>query len=90
MTSRTELRESVDLENRADLMAAACHFGEASRLMSHANAIRKRAFGPGLGPNELRDLTHEALPRHPKGRSMTNSKQSLSVGDYVFYAPTSR
>lgn len=63
MSELTELRESVELERQADLYAAACDFGSASRLMKQANAIRRRQFGHGLGPNELREKTHEAMAR---------------------------
>lgn len=55
-----DLRESIDLEDKSDLMAVACNFGEASALMKQANRIRERHFGK-LDPNELRRLTHEAL-----------------------------
>jgi hypothetical protein len=55
-----ELRESVDLENCADLHAVSGNFGEASWLMKQANAIRKRIFGP-YDPNVLREKTHAAL-----------------------------
>ncbi|HYI43708.1 MAG TPA: hypothetical protein VD768_08820 [Sphingomicrobium sp.] len=51
----------MDLEARADLMAAACQFGEAAELMRRANALRSAAFGRGLDPNELRALAHSAL-----------------------------
>jgi hypothetical protein len=57
-----ELRESVALESQADLMAAACRFGDASRLMRQVNAIRRRAFG-SFDPNELRERTRAALSR---------------------------
>jgi hypothetical protein len=60
MTDIVELRESVELENRADLCAAACNFREASRLMKAANAIRSRHFGK-LDPRELREQTLAAL-----------------------------
>jgi hypothetical protein len=56
-----ELRRSVQFEDQSDLMAAAFNFGEASRLMREANAIRARKFGQGLDPNRLRALTAEAL-----------------------------
>jgi hypothetical protein len=58
-----ELRESVELERQSDLYACACDFAQASRLMSQANAIRRRHFGRGLDPNELREMTNEALSR---------------------------
>lgn len=54
------LRESVELESRADLLAACCHFGEASDLMKRANKTRREAFGPWT-VNELRDFTMMAL-----------------------------
>jgi hypothetical protein len=56
------LRESVELERRSDLMAHACNFGEASRLMRQANRIREREFGR-FDPNELRERTQEALSK---------------------------
>lgn len=61
MADIAALRESVQLEDRADLAAAACNFDEAIRLMREANAIRKRQFGSGFDPNRLRELTHDAL-----------------------------
>jgi len=60
MPDTDELRESVDLENRADLYAPGGNFREASYLMREANRIRKRHFG-SLDPNELRERTHAAL-----------------------------
>lgn len=61
MADLAQLRESFALEDRADLLAAACRFGEASALMKAANAIRRREFGSGMGPNELRALSAQAL-----------------------------
>ena len=49
------LRESVEMESRADLMAVAGNFGEAAALMNRANRIRRQQFGP-FDPNALRDL----------------------------------
>ena len=60
MTTKAILRQSVDLENRADLHAYACQFGPASRLMKEANRLRESVLGKG-DPNTLRDLTHAAL-----------------------------
>jgi hypothetical protein len=57
-----ELRHSVELENRADLCAASCNFGDAVALMREANRIRGGVFG-GCDPNELRDKTLAALTR---------------------------
>ena len=61
-----ELRESVRLEDQADLMAAACNFGEASYYMREANKIRASWFGHGLNPNDLRERTHAALRSQQK------------------------
>jgi hypothetical protein len=61
MTDRLgELRESVELERRSDLFAAAGNLSEATRLMKAANAIRSRHFGK-LDPRELREQTLAAL-----------------------------
>ena len=54
------LRQSVDLENRADLMAVSGDFREAAWLMKKANEIRRANFGP-YSINELRDLTASAI-----------------------------
>ena len=55
------LRESFDLESRADLFAASGNFREASRLMKQANVIRRRTLGIGSDPNELRAAARRAL-----------------------------
>jgi hypothetical protein len=54
------LRESIALEDRADLMASACQFGDAAYYMKQANRIRERQFGR-LDPNRLRALTAIAM-----------------------------
>jgi hypothetical protein len=54
------LRESVDLESQADLLAMSGNFGEASALMKQANRVRQSQFGR-WDPNELRDFTNLAL-----------------------------
>jgi hypothetical protein len=54
------LRESVELETRSDLFAAARNLREATHLMREANAIRRRVFGK-FDPDELRERTHAAL-----------------------------
>lgn len=58
------LRESVELETRSDLFAAASNLHEATILMREANKIRASVFGK-LDPNELRERTHEALLGEP-------------------------
>jgi hypothetical protein len=56
-----DLRESVRLEEVADLYAAACNFTDAVVQMKAANAIRSRILGKGLDPNELRERTTAAV-----------------------------
>ena len=65
MVDVTALRESVELESRADLFAAACDFREAAHLMRQANAIRRREFG-AFDPNELRERTEAVLHKSAK------------------------
>lgn len=54
------LRESIVLEDRADLMASACQFGDAAYYMKQANRIREQQFGRH-DPNRLRALTAIAM-----------------------------
>lgn len=65
MSEAELLRESVRLEDEADLFAAALDLANANILLKRVNAIRAEVFGR-FDPNELRRRTHECLAKDHK------------------------
>ena len=61
------LRELESLEGEADLYAATCQFGRATRLMKQVNRERADVLGMpySTSPNVLRERARQAL-QEPK------------------------